>query len=88
MKAKVNGRILRVGFDNFAMVDRIVAVIVPGSSPSKRLVSEARENGKLIDATCGRRTRAIVICDSGQVVLSGLTPETLSARLAQEEASS
>jgi len=77
------GRVLAVGFGNFVAVSRIVAVISPDSAPVRRLMTEAREKGLLIDTTFGRKTRAVVVCDSGQVVLSGLTPETLSYRLAE-----
>jgi regulator of extracellular matrix RemA (YlzA/DUF370 family) len=61
--------------------EKIVAVVSPASAPMKRLVQDAREAAALVDATAGRRTRAVIISDSGHVVLSGLTPETISARI-------
>ncbi len=60
---------------------RLIAIVAPDSSPVKRIVQDARERGLLIDATCGRRTRAVLIADSGHVVLSALQPETVGGRL-------
>ena len=64
--------------------DRVVALVSPDSAPMKRLVSEARESGRIIDVTCGRRTRAIIVTDSDHVILSATQPETISNRLADE----
>ncbi|MDD2715916.1 MAG: DUF370 domain-containing protein [Candidatus Wallbacteria bacterium] len=75
--------ILNVGFGNGLMLHRIVSILNPDSSPMKRLKDEARENGKLIDATFGRKTRSILITDSDHVVLSALQPETLFNRLTE-----
>ncbi len=63
-------------------VNRMIAVVSPDSAPIKRIISDARERGMLIDATYGRRTRAVIICDSGHTVLSALQPETVSGRMA------
>lgn len=60
---------------------RLVAIVGPESAPIKRIVQDARENGSLIDATYGRRTRAVIVMDSGHVVLSAIQPETVAARL-------
>ncbi len=60
---------------------RLVAIVSPESAPIKRIVQDARENGSLIDATYGRRTRAVIVMDSGHVVLSAIQPETVAARL-------
>lgn len=74
-------RLLNVGFGNVVVADRIVAIVSPGSAPIKRLKEDAREQGKLIDATYGRKTRAIVVTDSSHVILSAINPETAALRL-------
>ena len=74
-------RLIRVGFGNFVMAGRIIAVVAPESAPVKRMVQEARESGALIDATCGRRTRAVIITDSDHVILSSIMTETVASRL-------
>jgi len=76
----LGGRLINIGFGSVVLADRVVAVLVPGSSPMKRLRDEARERGKLIDATQGRRTRALVITDSDHVILSAVQAETLTNR--------
>lgn len=72
--------LVNIGFGNMVASSKIVAIITPGSSPMKRLREEAREGGKLIDATEGRRTRSIIVTDSGHIILSALQPETISQR--------
>jgi regulator of extracellular matrix RemA (YlzA/DUF370 family) len=72
---------VNIGFGNLVAARRVVAVIGPGSSPVKRLRDEARQKGKLLDATQGRRTRAILVTDGGQVVLSAVAISTIGARL-------
>ncbi len=74
-------RLVNVGFGNIVSADRLIAVVSPESAPIKRIVQEARESGRLIDATCGRRTRAVVIMDSDHVILSAIQPETIANRL-------
>ncbi len=74
-------RLLNVGYGNFLLVARVVAVVSPQSAPMKRLREEASGRGKLVDATQGRRTRSILVTDSDHVVLSALNPETIAARL-------
>ncbi len=74
-------RLLNVGFGNVVVSDRIVAIVSPGSAPIKRLKEDAKEQGKLIDATYGRKTRAIVVTDSDHVILSAINPETAALRL-------
>ena len=74
-------KLLNIGFTNMVAAQRIVAVITPDSAPVKRIVSEARESGRLVDATAGRRTRAVIMMDSGHVVLSAVQPDTISSRL-------
>ena len=79
--------LLNIGLGNMVSVSRIIAVVSPESAPIKRIIQDVRERGDLIDATCGRRTRSVVIMDSGHVVLSPLQPETLNARLEQRNES-
>ncbi len=78
-------RLINIGFGNILAANRIVAIISPDSAPVKRVIQEARERGTLIDATYGRRTRAVVITDSGHVVLSAVQPETVAHRYAARE---
>ncbi len=75
--------LLNIGLGNMVSVSRSIAIVSPESAPIKRIIQDVRERGDLIDATCGRRTRSVVIMDSGHVVLSPLQPETLSARRGQ-----
>ena len=74
--------LINIGYGNIVSSARIIAIVAPDSAPSKRLITNARDNGFLIDATCGRRTRAIIITDSNHVILSALLPETMSSRFA------
>ncbi|MDP7420806.1 MAG: DUF370 domain-containing protein [bacterium] len=74
-------KLLNVGFGNIVVADRVIAIVGPDSAPIKRLKEEARDRGKLIDATYGRRTRAIIITDSDHVILSAIQPETAAGRL-------
>ena len=78
-------KLLNVGFGNMVAAGRIVAVIAPDSAPVKRLVQEARDTGHLIDATAGRRTRAVLMMDTDHVVLSAVQPETIAGRMQSEE---
>jgi hypothetical protein len=77
--------LINIGFGNILAANRIVAIISPDSAPVKRIIQEARERGSLIDATYGRRTRAVVITDSGHVVLSAVQPETVAHRSTARE---
>ena len=77
-------KLISIGFGNVVVANRLVAVVSPDSSPIKRIIQDAREKGTLIDATYGRRTRAVLIMDSDHVVLSALQPETVAARFAGE----
>ena len=74
-------KLISVGFGNTVSAERIIAVVNPDSSPIRRVIQEAKDGGMLIDASCGRRTRAVVIADSGHIILSALQPETISNRL-------
>ena len=74
-------QLINIGFGNMVSANRIIAVISPESAPVKRVISEARDKGLLIDASFGRSTRSVLIADSGNVILSALTPEVLASRL-------
>lgn len=73
--------LLNIGFGNAVVAERVIAVITPSSASGKRLREEARESNRLIDATHGRKTRSIIIMDSGHIILSAMQPETLGNRL-------
>lgn len=79
-------KLVNIGFGNIVSANRIVAIVSPESAPIKRIITEAREKGVLIDATYGRRTRAVVITDSEHVILSAVQPETVAHRLTSKEA--
>ena len=74
-------KLISIGFGNAVAAGRILAVVSPDSAPIKRMVQEARERGVLVDATYGRRTRAVLITDSDHIILSALQPETVASRL-------
>ena len=74
-------KMINVGYGNLVAVNRIVAIVVPESAPIKRLVQDAKENYKLIDATYGRKKRAVIVTDSGYVLLTSVQPETIYRRL-------
>ena len=78
-------KLVNIGFGNMISAQRLISVIGPDSAPVKRMIQEAREAGSLIDATYGRRTRAVLIMDSGHIVLSALQPEAVSARMGGKE---
>ncbi|MBQ9557616.1 MAG: DUF370 domain-containing protein [Clostridia bacterium] len=78
-------RLISIGYGNMLAADRVVAVLGGVSAPTRRLVAEAREKGLLIDATCGRRTKSVVVTDSEHGVLSAVAPETIAARISMEE---
>ena len=82
----MDGRLVNIGFGNVVLSDRVVAIVTPSSAPMKRLKEEAKERGKLIDATQGRRTRAIIITDSDHVILSAVQAETITQRFEADEA--
>ena len=78
-------KLINIGFGNMVSASRLIAIVSPESAPIKRIIQDVRERGDLIDATYGRRTRAVLIMDSGHVILSALQPETLGTRTAQRE---
>ena len=74
-------KFINVGFGNMVCADRVVAVVSPDSAPIKRLVQDARDAGRIIDVSCGRRTRAVIITDSEHVIFSAIQSETIANRL-------
>ena len=74
-------KLINIGFGNMVAAGRLVAIVSPESAPIKRIIQDARENGSLIDATYGRRTRAVIVTDSDHIILSAVQPETVANRL-------
>lgn len=81
------GQFINIGFGNVVNIDKIVGIIKPEAAPIKRMVQTSKDNGTAIDATCGRKTKAVLVMESGQVVLSALLPETISGRANEWKAS-
>ena len=78
--------LISIGFGNMISASRVVAIVSPDSAPVRRIIQESKESGMLIDATCGRRTRAVIIADSDHVILSAVQPETIANRMSMKEA--
>ena len=78
-------KLLNIGFGNYVVSNRVIAIVNPSSSPMRRLREDARQEGRLIDATQGRKTRSIIVTDSNHVVLSAIQAETIGQRFSQEE---
>lgn len=78
-------KLVNIGFGNMINANRLITIVSPESAPIKRIIQEAKEKGLLIDATYGRRTRAVIIMDSDHVILSAVQPETVARRLNNEE---
>ena len=74
-------KFINIGFGNMVAVDRVVALVSPDSAPIKRLIGDARDAGRVIDVSCGRRTRAVIVTDSEHVILSAIQAETIANRL-------
>ena len=81
-------KLVNIGFGNIVAANRIISIISPESAPIKRIIQEARDKGMLVDATYGRRTRAVVVVDSGHIILSAVLPETVANRLVAQTADS
>ena len=79
-------RFISIGFGNMVSAGRVVSLVSPDSAPMKRLIQDARDEGRIIDATCGRRTRSVIITDSDHVILSAIQAETICNRLNGENA--
>ncbi|MGF1497738.1 MAG: extracellular matrix/biofilm regulator RemA [Elainellaceae cyanobacterium] len=73
-------KLINIGFGNIVSANRVIAIVSPESAPIKRIISDARTRGELIDATYGRRTRAVIVTDSGHIILSAIQPETVANR--------
>ncbi|NJL88265.1 MAG: DUF370 domain-containing protein [Leptolyngbyaceae cyanobacterium SM1_1_3] len=73
-------KLINIGFGNIISANRVIAIVSPESAPIKRVITDARDRGELIDATYGRRTRAVVVMDSGHIILSAIQPETVAHR--------
>ena len=78
-------QLINIGFGNIVSANRIISIVSPESAPIKRLVQEAKDSKMAIDATYGRRTRAVIIMDSGHVILAAVQPETVAGRLDKDE---
>ena len=78
-------KLINIGFGNMVNAQRVIAVISPDSAPIKRIIQEAKEKGLLIDASFGRKTKTVLVMDSGHIILSGIQIETVGSRLAEEE---
>ena len=78
-------QLINIGFGNMVSANRIIAIVSPESAPIKRIVQVAKDEGMAVDATYGRRTRAVIIMDSGNVVLSAVQPETVAGRLDKDD---
>ncbi len=74
------GRLINIGYGNVVHTDKVLAVVSPDSAPGKRLIQAARDEGRSVDATQGRRTKGLIVMDNGYVVLSALLPETIAGR--------
>ena len=78
-------KFINIGFGNMVSVNRIVAITNPDSAPIKRLIQDSKDDGRAIDVTCGRRTRAVIITDSEHIILSAIQAETIANRLDNSE---
>ncbi len=78
-------KLINIGFGNIVSAGRVVAIVSPESAPIKRIIQDSREAGRLVDATYGRRTRAVLMMDSGHVILSAIQPETVAHRFLTRE---
>lgn len=78
-------QLINIGFGNIVSANRIIAIVSPESAPIKRMVQEAKDSRTAVDATYGRRTRAVVIMDSGHIILSAVQPETVAGRLEKDD---
>lgn len=78
-------KLVNVGFGNVVNSNKIISIISPEAAPIKRMVQTAKDKGMAIDATCGRRTKAVIVTDSGHLILSSLLPETIAGRVNQKE---
>lgn len=80
-------KLINVGFGNIVSGSRVIAIVSPESAPIKRIIQEAKERGMVIDATCGRRTRSVIVTDSDHIILSAIQTETIAGRASGSKAS-
>jgi len=80
----MRAELVHVGFGSLVAANRVLAILSPDSAPVKRMIQKARQDGAAIDATYGRKTKAVIVMDTGQLVLAALQPETIAGRLAQQ----
>ena len=78
-------QLINIGFGNIVSASRVITIVSPESAPIKRMIQESKDKGTAVDATCGRRTRAVLIMDSGHVILSAIQPETIDSKRLDEE---
>ena len=78
-------KLINIGFGNLVSAERIISIVSPESAPIKRMIQDVRDRGLLIDASFGRSTRAVIVTDSGNLILSSLTPEVLAQRVEDKE---
>ena len=78
-------KLINIGFGSMVAANRLLAVVAPDSAPIKRLVQDAKEDGRVIDASCGRRTRSVIVTDSEHIILSAIQTETITNRLTSDE---
>lgn len=78
-------QLINIGFGNIVSANRIISIVSPESAPIKRIVQDAKDKGMAVDSTYGRRTRAVIIMDSGHVILSAVQPETVAGRLDKDD---
>lgn len=78
-------QLINIGFGNIVSANRIISIVSPETAPIKRIVQDAKDKGMAVDATYGRRTRAVIIMDSGHVILSAVQPETVAGRLDKDD---
>ena len=81
-------QLINIGFGNIVFADRVIAIVNPESAPVKRMIQEAKDTKTAVDATCGRKTRAVIIMDSGDIILSAIQPETIAGRIDKDVLSS
>ena len=79
-------KLVNIGYGNMLATDRLIAVVSPEAAPIRRMIQDARDSGRVIDATCGHKTRAVIVTDSEHVILSPLLPETVAARIDERKA--
>lgn len=77
-------KLVNIGFGNLINAQRVIAMVAPDSAPIKRIIQEAKEKGTLIDATFGRKTKTVLVMDSGHIILSGIVPESVGTRMTAE----